>query len=46
MDGVSVSCVVVHIHIVGGEAEWDGEVVLAAVGILVAVVGESWPACD
>ena len=39
MDGGSVSCVVVPIHIVGGEAEWD-EVVLAAVGILVAVVGK------
>lgn len=46
MYGGSVSCVVVHIQIMGGEAEWNEEVVLAAVGILVAVVGESWPACD
>ena len=46
MDGGGGSCPVVHIHIVGGEAEWDPEVVLVIVGILVAVVGEGWSACD
>ena len=46
MDGGGGSCPVVHIHIVGGEAEWDPEVVLVIVGILVAVMGEGWSPCD